>query len=225
MLDRLHILDLGLCEYQKAWDIQKSIHEKVSQGLLEDVLIFVEHPPVLTLGKHGTESNLKFSREWLKKHGIPVVRIDRGGEVTAHMPGQLVAYPIVNLSEKKLGVRKYICSVEESIIMTLNHFQLSAARHPDYPGVWVNNQKIAAVGVRVTKRTTLHGLSLNIHNHFDLFEKIIPCGIKDFGVTSMQKLGCDQAMDNVKTIISDSFVKVMGYQDQSINSLQGLINE
>ena len=145
--------------------------------------------------------------------------------MTAHMPGQLVAYPIINLSNQNIGVRKYICSVEETIIKTLAHFGLVSARHSEHPGVWVDTNKIAAVGVRVQKRTTLHGLSLNIHNSFDLFEKIIPCGIKEFGVTSMKKLGCDQSMENVKTVLSDSFQKIMGYDEIANTSLQGLTDE
>lgn len=211
-------------DYNEAWNIQKQIHEKVAKQAIGPVAILVEHPPVLTLGKHADKSNIFVPMELLELEGVQIVQIDRGGEVTAHVPGQLVVYPIVHLPSLALGPRSYICSIESSIIDTLAEFGIQSSRHPQHPGVWVKDEKIAAVGVRIKNRTTMHGLSLNINNKFDLFSKILPCGIKGLGVTSMElQLKKDISTDEIKISICKSLTKCLDIGDYQIGELSSLI--
>lgn len=198
---KLTIIDLGLKDYNEAWDIQKSIHEKVSNLNYGPVALLVEHPSVLTLGKHANRSFIYASEAELAQKKIKIVEIDRGGEVTAHVPGQLVVYPILHLPSYKFGAKDFINALEASIIDLLKFYGVEAARHNEHPGVWVGSNKIAAVGVRVKNRTTLHGFSININNEFDLFQQILPCGIRGHGVTSLEK--------ELKKLVDFSGVKKM----------------
>ena len=179
-----NLIELGEMPYLEALSWQRMAHEQVSCGG-NPVLFCVEHPPVLTFGKNAEESDLLVSRAHLAREGVSLERVERGGKITAHMPGQLVVYPILPLSRMCLSVRRYICALEGAMIKTLASFSIEATRHPDYPGVWWREKKMGAVGVRIQNRVSLHGISLNVNNSLGLFHKIIPCGIKGNAVCNM----------------------------------------
>ena len=171
---------LGLTNYTDGWDLQKSIHKNVVDGNSRETIISLQHYPVLTLGKNATKQNILISEELLEKsHSAKLVRADRGGEVTAHNPGQLVIYPIIKLGERRLSPKKFICLLEQSVIELLKNYGINAVRDSINPGVWVNSKKICATGVRIMQRVSMHGIALNIENDLSLFETIIPCGIAD----------------------------------------------
>lgn len=181
------VIDLGLMSYGAAMEQQSFWHAKVVGGE-RPVILTVEHRPVLTLGKNASLENLLFSQEYYSKQGVELFETERGGEVTAHMPGQLVVYPIIDVNKQKLSVRDYVSALESAVIDTLDFFGIRAKRDPELPGVWVEASKICAIGVRVKSRVTMHGLALNINNDLSLFDKIVPCGIKARSVTSMSKI-------------------------------------
>src|SRR5690606_28253055 len=144
-----------------------------------------EHPPTYTLGRHGRPENIVWDDQQRSRKGVTVYHIDRGGDVTYHGPGQLVGYPIVNLRRRRMGVRAYIEGLEEALIATCRHFGVSARVEPGLIGVWVEDRKIAAIGVRVARGVSSHGFALNLHTDLSFFDGIIPCGISDRGVTSL----------------------------------------
>lgn len=184
-LDCLRIINVGTLDYEQALGVQELTHQAVTTGQAPQSIIVVQHTPVLTLGKHADHKFLKLALSAFKDLGVHVVQTDRGGEVTAHMPGQLVLYPIIRLAAFKLTPRSWVEVLEQSVIGALAHFGISAATDPINPGVWVKNHKICAIGIRIKDRTSLHGIALNVSNNLDLFDKIVPCGIANRGVTSM----------------------------------------
>lgn len=179
----IRVLDLGVMPFEQAFLIQKEIHASVCNGTSPPTLLMLEHPSVYTLGKNARSQMILSS-----DNTVPVYRIDRGGEVTAHNEGQLVVYPILPLARWRLGVRDYVCSLEKSLIETLSYFGLIAETCQGFPGVWLEGRrKIAAVGIRVKDRVTMHGISVNISNDLAIFEGIVPCGISGKQVTSLSK--------------------------------------
>jgi lipoyl(octanoyl) transferase len=178
-------VELGRMPYAQALSWQILAHQYLTTDGVDPVLFCVEHPDVLTLGKHATEADLLVTHDSLQKEGVHFEQVDRGGKITAHMPGQIVMYPILPLALLKLSPRQYICRLESAMIKTLAAFSLQANRHPEYPGVWWEGKKIGAVGVRIKNRISLHGISLNVNNSLGLFHKIIPCGIKGGAVCNM----------------------------------------
>ena len=178
------INDQGVVPYADALNLQRSIHESVIQDPAKEQIILVQHPPTITLGNRGGRYHI-LDEARLASLGAQVFETERGGEVTAHMPGQLVVYPILHLGSRGLSVRKYVCLLEGAVIEVLGQFGIQAQRHETYPGVWVGEQKICALGVRVSKRVSMHGIALNVSNDLDLFDTIVPCGIKNRGVCRM----------------------------------------
>lgn len=200
------VVDLGRMGYQAAWDVQLEVHEEVMAGR-EDVLLFVEHDPVLTLGANFHEENLLFSREQYGEMGVDVVRTDRGGDVTYHGPGQLVIYPIFNVANHGKDLHKWMRDLEETMILACASFGIEAHRKPDVnTGAWVGNNKIAAIGVKVRKWVNLHGIALNIDPDMRAFQLINPCGIVTHGVTSLRKeLGNPPKVPDVKAKVEAAF--------------------
>lgn len=202
--------DLGIIEYGKAWEYQQELFSKAllnkEKGLpVTNTLLLCEHPPVITIGKHGDMQNLLFQENYLKERGVSLFRIDRGGDVTYHGPGQLVAYPIFDLEAFGIGLRQYIANLEEVLIRLLASYQIAAQRLPGAAGVWLDTddpakaRKIAAIGVRSSRFVTMHGFALNVNTDLSYFSLINPCGFVDKGVTSMQKEQAkDLEMDEVK---------------------------
>lgn len=175
------IVFLDAVPYQEALDIQKEAHHRAVLDPNEETILVLQHPPTITLGKRGDRGYIKDEKE-IEKLGAKVFATERGGEVTAHMPGQLVVYPILHLGKRCMSVRQYVHLLESAVIDVLAHWNISASRHPQFPGVWVGERKICALGVRVSKRVSMHGIALNITNDLSLFDSIVPCGIQDYGV-------------------------------------------
>ena len=204
-MNRIKIIDLGFLDYKNSWNYQKELQKKVLIGDCSDSIIFVEHDSVYTFGKNSDKSNLLVSKD----SKIKIYETERGGEITYHGPGQLVCYPILNLKNFKQSVAWYMRALEEVIIETLKLFNIEASRKDGLTGVWVKDEKIGAQGVRMTKWVTMHGFALNVNTDLRFFNDIIPCGIKDFGVTSIKKIiGKEQDLSLVKEHILISFAKV-----------------
>ncbi len=197
--------------YQDAWDIQLEVHEDVMAGR-EDVLLFVEHDPVLTLGANFHEENLLLTPEQYKERGIDVIRTDRGGDVTYHGPGQLVIYPIFNVANHGKDLHKWMRDLEETMILTCASLGIEAHRKPDVnTGAWVGNNKIAAIGVKVRKWVNLHGIALNIDPDLSAFQLINPCGIVTHGVTSVVRESEERdPPGSLQTRVCEAFSQVFG---------------
>ena len=210
----MNILDLGRMSYNSAWDIQKEYHKKVVSGKEPDTLIIVEHDPVYTLGKNTNDNHLLQSAS----EEIQVFRIERGGDITFHGPGQIVVYPILDLNRFVKSVSWYMRTLEKIIIDTLSDFEIKAGLKDGLTGVWVGDEKIGAQGVRISRWVTMHGLALNVNTDLRYFDGIIPCGIFDYGVTSMEKLmGRKQDINKVKNAIIKYFNNILSDEEVRFN--------
>ncbi|HKP54264.1 MAG TPA: lipoyl(octanoyl) transferase LipB [Chloroflexia bacterium] len=215
----LTVRDLGLVPYEECWQLQRDLAAVVIEGHVGDTLLLLEHPHTYTCGRSGGRNHILADEEELGRIGAIVLDVDRGGDVTYHGPGQLVAYPIINLFATKIGrdYRAYVRSLEEVLIRALADFEISSYRVQGYSGVWVrgtaSEEKIAAIGVKVDGRgVTSHGIALNVETDLSYFSRIVPCGIVDKGVTSMsQLLALPSAMADVKSAFVTHFKEVFGY--------------
>jgi lipoyl(octanoyl) transferase len=207
----LDVLDLGLRAYGPVLELQERLVAERKAGHRRDTLILVEHEPVYTLGRGAKDSHVVASRQDLAARGIEVVRTGRGGDVTYHGPGQLVGYPIIDLGARSKGAAWYVAGLEEALIRTLAAFDIVGRTDPRNRGVWVGDAKIAAIGVRITGRVTMHGFSLNVATNMAHYAGIIPCGIADRGVTSMHLLIPAPDMERVKLQVTGRFQDVFGY--------------
>lgn len=202
--------DWGLKGYQEAWDAQLEVLARVQSGG-EDTLVLVEHPPVLTLGANFHEENLLLTRAEYEARGIEVIRTDRGGDVTYHGPGQTVIYPIFDVARHGKDLHKWMRDLEETMILVCREFGLEARRFAPHTGAWVGDLKIAAIGVKVKRWVSLHGIALNCDNDLGVFGLIVPCGIQDYGVTSLShETGRRVKVDEVKPLVVTAFQKVFG---------------
>ena len=202
--DQILVQNIGRKSYKAVWDLQKEMQQQRIKGEIDDTLILVEHDPVYTLGKNANEDHLLQSRD----ESIDVFNIERGGDITFHGPGQLVGYPILDLSNYKKSVSWYMRTLEQVLIDTLIEFKIIAQRNDGLTGVWVGDEKIAALGVRISRWVTMHGFALNVNPDLSFYDGIIPCGIFDYGVTSMEQLlGETQNNDNVKNMVIEKFNK------------------
>ena len=202
--DQILVQNIGRKSYKAVWDLKKEMQQQRIKGEIDDTLILVEHDPVYTLGKNANEDHLLQSRD----ESIDVFNIERGGDITFHGPGQLVVYPILDLSNYKKSVSWYMRTLEQVLIDTLIEFKIIAQRNEGLTGVWVGDEKIAALGVRISRWVTMHGFSLNVNPDLSFYDGIIPCGIFDHGVTSMEQLlGETQNNDNVKNMVIEKFNK------------------
>ena len=198
----LQIQDLGLCSYKEVWDLQKNIQADRIAGKDQDTLLLVEHTPVYTFGKNSDKNHL------LQHYpeNVQIFDIERGGDITFHGPGQLVGYPILDLNNYKKSISWYMRSLEEVIIDTLDIYGLVAIRKDGLTGVWIGDKKIAALGVRISRWVTMHGFALNVNTDLNYYDGIIPCGILEYGVTSMEKLlDCKISMDDIKNNLISCF--------------------
>jgi len=202
---KINVLDLGKKPYEEVWNFQKKMQAKRINNEIDDMLILVEHEPVYTLGKNAEINHLLQSRD----KSVEVFSIERGGDITFHGPGQLVGYPIINLSNYKKSINWYMRSLEQVTIEVLNEYGIIAKRVEGLTGVWVDDAKIASQGVRLSRWVTMHGFSLNVHTDLSYYDGIIPCGIFDKGVTSMEVLlGKTEKMDVVKLMVINKFNKI-----------------
>ncbi len=211
--------DLGLVDYAKAWELQKQVFDKRVIGDTDDTFFMLEHPNTYTLGKTADKHNLIGSEDFLQKQGISVFEIDRGGDITYHGPGQIVGYPIIDLKNWKQDTHLYLRNIEETIIKVLDFYGIKAGRKEKYTGVWIGERKISAIGVKISRWVTMHGFAFNINTDLNLFNGIIPCGIRDKEVTSLEReLGYRQDINEVKRKILEVFIKQFDYNKVSIVS-------
>ena len=184
-----YLMQLGTVPYREAWDLQRSLAGAVSQGALPDTVLFLEHPPVVTLGRRTDESAELHIPETA---AVEIVETDRGGKSTFHGPGQLVCYPILDLKRYGRDVKKYVRDLEEALIVAVREFAVTASRVPGLTGIWTGpagrEEKLAAIGVRISRWITSHGFALNVSTDLRHFRLIVPCGIADRGVTSLERL-------------------------------------
>ena len=188
MNGRGYIIDLGLIDYQKAWELQRQLWSRRVEEELPDLLLILEHPHVITLGRRGNRSHLIASSEVLEAMKIPIFHVERGGDVTYHGPGQMVVYPILDLKEYGYRLIRYIGQLEEVILRVLIDFRIQGKRDSLNRGVWVNGEKIASVGVAIKRWVSFHGFSLNYETNLKYFELINPCGLEGKKMTSMAKI-------------------------------------
>lgn len=211
--------------YGEAWDLQYRLHSLRREGKIEDTLLLLEHPHTYTLGKTADRANLIGSDQYLEENGIKVFEIDRGGDITYHGPGQLVGYPIIDLQKWKPDSHLYLRTLEEIMIDVLADYGITAGRKDGFTGVWISEEKIAAIGIKISRWVTMHGFAFNINTDLNLFSGIIPCGIKDKEVTSLSKiLGREIDMDEIKSKIKNRFAFHFGHDDILEKTLHQLTN-
>ena len=205
--------DLGLMPYFRALELQQSLVEARKRGEAPDTLLLLEHPHVITLGRAANPAHVLISEGVLAAKGVELVETGRGGDVTYHGPGQLVGYPIINLAPQRCDVRRYVRDLEEVLIRAARDFGVEAERIPGLTGVWVGDEKLAAIGVRISRWVTMHGFALNVTTDLDYFRLIVPCGIADHGVTSLQKiLGAPVEVQSVAWSVTRHFGEVFDCQ-------------
>lgn len=223
---RTKFIDLGLMDYKQAWDYQTNLFKSIldvkannrtanAQQETNNYLLFCEHPHVYTLGNSGDENNLLVKKEDLHTVDASYYQINRGGDITYHGPGQIVVYPILDLENFFTDIHKYMRYLEESVIQTLSEFGISAGRIKGLTGVWIDPdnaaraRKICALGVKTSRWVTMHGLAFNVNSSLDYFSNIVPCGITDKAVTSMEKeLKHPQDFNLVKSILKEKLASV-----------------
>jgi lipoyl(octanoyl) transferase len=201
----------GLTPYTEGWELQRELVGLRRGGGIPDTLVLLEHPPVYTVGRAAKDaSNLGAGEEYLKSLGAEVFWSDRGGDATFHGPGQLVGYPILRL--KELDTHKYLRDLEELVILVLSDYGIEAGRHPKYTGVWVNGNKVAAIGVKFSSgRITSHGFAFNVTTDLSWFDRITPCGIREYGVTSLaRELGVEVLLPEVEERVVGRFGELFG---------------
>lgn len=216
---KLNVVELGCCNYKTALQIQETLLRMRQQGQVEDTLLLLEHLPVITLGKRGEYTNILLPKAELKEQGVEIYEINRGGDVTYHGPGQIVGYPVIDLSRQGRDVKGFVHKLEELFIRILKEkYQIQAHREEKkYTGVWVENSKITAIGIAVKRWVTMHGFAFNVNTQLEHFQWINPCGITDKGVTSLQKLtGEHQDFHQLNSLTADYFCEVFGYQPQRV---------
>ena len=205
------VFEPGCIAYPDALALQhRLVQARKSAALDTDLLILLEHPPVFTLGRRGGRENLRVSSDFLDKSGIPVIQAERGGNITYHGPGQLVAYVIMDLEASRMSVRKLVGQMEETMIRTALTWNIRAVRNPANRGIWVDNRKMGSIGIAIRKGITYHGLALNVDVSLDPFNWINPCGLQSIGVTSMQRESPSNSitMPSVQQVFKDQFETV-----------------
>lgn len=227
-MPEVECIDLGLIDYKEAWDLQEKLFQKTVQQKIDirngntsietsNYIIFCEHPHVYTLGKSGSEENLLLNAEQLSEKEAVYYKINRGGDITYHGPGQLVVYPILDLDYFFTDIHKYMRFLEEVVISTLKEFGIESGRFEGLTGVWIEAEtprarKICAMGVKSSRWVTMHGIGFNINTDLNYFSHIIPCGIDDKAVTSMkQELGIPISMEKVLAVLKQKFAEQFSF--------------
>lgn len=210
----LRILDTGRISFERAFALQEEVVAARQRHEVPDTLILVEHDPVYTLGRNADPANVIASAEELVERGIAVVPTTRGGQVTYHGPGQLVGYPILDLVARGKGVLWYVEHLEMALIEVLDYFGLEGHTDSANRGVWIGDDKVAALGVRVTRHVTMHGFALNVTVNLSDYDGIVPCGIRDKGVTSLHRFKPDITLETVKPVVIKTFQDVFEYDSE-----------
>jgi lipoyl(octanoyl) transferase len=215
------IVNLGHARYAQTLELQQRLVQLRHENTVPDTLLLAEHEPVITMGRRDTTANILATPAELSSQGIQVFQVERGGDVTYHGPGQLVGYPIIHLTQKNIGVRSFVNLLEETIIRTLADYHISAGRHPEHRGVWINDLKVAALGVAVKKGVSFHGFALNVSPNLAHFCYINPCDLKPEKVTSVQALlGTAPGMEEVCATVAKRFVDVFPGQWRTFSSTE-----
>ncbi|HQQ97222.1 MAG TPA: lipoyl(octanoyl) transferase LipB [Cyclobacteriaceae bacterium] len=230
---QVEVIRLGRMEYSSAWTYQTKLYDTIlaikaaNRGLPEDqqqptpnYLLFCEHPHVFTLGKSGDENNLLIKPESLSDIGATFHHINRGGDITYHGPGQIVVYPVIDLENFFTDIHRYMRTLEESVILTLQEYGIPSGRIAGLTGVWLGDgdeaRKICALGVKTSRWVTLHGLAFNVNTDLNYFSYIVPCGIADKPVTSMQKeLGKETNLEEVRNVLERHLIDLFGFNPMS----------
>jgi len=222
------VVRLGLVNYNESLQIQQSLVVQRQQQQIGDTLLLLEHPPVLTLGKRGIAANIIVPKQYLEAHQVDVYEVERGGDVTYHGPGQLVGYPIMDLTQHGKDIKDFIWRIEEIFIRLLGQeYQITAVRdEKKYTGVWVDDTKITAIGVAVDHWVTSHGFAFNVNTNLEHFKWINPCGITDKGVTSLQRItGQSQDFEYLNQLVVKYFGDVFNVEPQFISKSDFLLHK
>ncbi len=211
LINKLIIRDLGLQDYEPVWHAMQDFTAKRDESTADE-LWCLEHPPVFTMGLNGKKEHL------LNIKNIPVINIDRGGQVTYHGPGQLVVYTLIDLKRLNIGVRDLVTAIEQSVIRLLKQYGITAATKDNAPGVYINDEKIAALGLRIKRNKSYHGLSLNIDMDLSPFQQINPCGYENMAVTQLKNLNSELYLSNVKTDLISHLSQHLGYNNVTYSS-------
>ncbi|GIW09018.1 MAG: octanoyltransferase [Dehalococcoidia bacterium] len=208
---RLAIRILGRLDFDAAWELQRELVAARQAGRVGDSVLLVEHPPTITLGRGARREHLLHPEEELARRGIALRAIDRGGDITYHGPGQLVGYPIIDLTPRGRDLHRYLRDLEAILIATLAAFDIHGERIPGLTGVWVGQNKIAAIGIKVSRWVTSNGFALNVGSDLSGFQLIIPCGIRGRGVTSLSReLGREVPLSEVLPVVEEQLERVLG---------------
>jgi len=200
-----YLLDLGLIDYQEAWALQQNlVAARVAKTINHDIMLFLQHPAVFTLGRRGGLDNLLVSEAFLQEAGVPVLQVERGGFITYHGPGQIVVYPIMNLHARRIGVKDFVAAMEEAMLQTAGNWDITAERNSMNSGIWAGGRKMGSIGIALRKGVSFHGLALNVNLDLTPFSWIQPCGLQGVGMTSMQKeSGQKLPMDEVMSVLKE----------------------
>jgi lipoate-protein ligase B len=219
-----YAVNLGMIDYNHAWKLQSDlVAAKVNRSNNQDIILFLEHPAVFTLGRRGGRDHLLVSESFLKQSGIPIVQVERGGYITFHGPGQLVVYFIINLEARRLGVTDFVEALEEIMLRTVRTWGLTAQRNKKNPGIWMGNSKMGSIGIALRKGISFHGLALNVNVDLIPFSWIQPCGLPGVSMTSVkQERGQEIPMDVARNAVKENFGSVLGLDliDISYSDLQ-----
>jgi len=204
-------VNLDLIDYKEAWKLQSDLVSARVNGIIDtDIILFLEHPAVFTLGRRGGLDHLLVSEKFLQTSRIPIVHVERGGDITFHGPGQLVVYPIIDLAAGRLGVVDFVEALEDVMLGTVHSWGIPAGRNPVNRGIWVGNNKMGSIGIAVRKGVSFHGLALNVNVDLTPFSWIQPCGLQGVCMTSMkQELGKELSMDNVRNALKNQIESVL----------------
>jgi len=223
---KLFKINLGLTSYKDTWALQKQLVTLRYHSKLPDCLLLTEHQPVITLGRGAHPENLRETRENLSARGIDLVEVERGGDITFHGPGQIVIYPLIDLNNRGRDLHQYLRHLEQVIIITLEDYGLKAGIKEGLTGVWVNDHKLAAIGVAVSRWITYHGAALNINTNLDYFRLINPCGITEYPVGSLaSQLGHEIDIDRAANCLAGNFADFFHYEMETVASVDEIINE
>jgi lipoyl(octanoyl) transferase len=215
---QLLITQLGTVPYAIALELQRDLaRRRITGEIDEDVLLLLEHPPVVTLGRTAKEAHIISSPERLRARGVEVHEVERGGDVTFHGPGQLVGYPIFDLKRHRQDLHWYLRQVEEALIVALSEMGIEAGRHSGYTGVWTHARKIASIGVHARDWVTWHGFALNVTTDLSYFDLIVPCGIPQVQMTSVaRELKADVTVDRMSEVVAQAFGRVFSLEPRDV---------
>ena len=220
-------IDFGRIDYQEAWELQRNLIAARKERILQkDIVLFLEHPPVFTLGRRGGRECLLVSEEFLEKSGVQVIPVERGGNITFHGPGQLVVYPIVDLQTARIKVVDFVGSLEEVMLRTAAHWGIAAERNPANRGIWVGPHKMGSIGIAVRRGISFHGMALNVQTDLTPFSWIQPCGLKNVSMTTMQQETAQKiSMQQVRTFLKKQFETVFGikFVSKDLNDLGSIL--